>query len=57
LLLAKKQGKRKLERTPMDKLAPELQEILNMPRIGHLDEDDVNGDKARMEYYKEKYGL
>ncbi len=41
----------------MDKLAPELQEILNMPRIGHLDEDDVNGDKARMEYYKEKYGL
>jgi hypothetical protein len=28
-----------------------------MPQIGHLEEDDINGEKARMEYYKEKYGL
>jgi len=54
---AKQQEKRKFLRTPMDELAPELQEILNMPRVGHLDEDDINGEKARMEYYKEKYGL
>lgn len=51
------QKKRKFEKTPVDKLEPELQEILNMPQIGHLEEDDINGEKARMEYYKEKYGL
>ena len=40
---------------PIENLAPELQEILDMPRIGHI--DDINGEDARMEYYKEKYEL
>ncbi len=33
---------------------PEIRDILSMPIIGQLDADDINGDKARMEYYKEK---
>lgn len=47
--------KKKFTLEPIEKLAPELQEILNMPRLGHIDADDINGDKVRMEYYKEKY--
>jgi hypothetical protein len=51
-------GKKKVfKMLPMEKLEPEIQDILNMPRIGKLDADDVNGEEARMEYYKEKYML
>jgi hypothetical protein len=42
---------------PIQDLAPEVQEILNMPLIGEIPSDDVNGEDARMEYYKEKYNL
>ena len=42
---------------PVEQLAPEVQEILNMPRTVEIDADDLNGEKARMEYYQEKYGL
>ena len=42
---------------PFENLALELQEILDMPRLGHIDKDDINGEEARMEYYKEKYEL
>ncbi len=42
---------------PIEKLSPEIQEILSMPMVGQLDADDINGDKARMDYLKEKYGL
>ena len=28
-----------------------------VPMVGQLDADDINGDKARMDYLKEKYGL
>ena len=42
---------------PIESLAPELQVILNMPKIGHIDGDDINGEDARMEYYKEKFQL
>ena len=42
---------------PIEKLSPVIQDILSMPVVGQLDADDINGDKARMEYYKEKYGL
>ena len=49
--------KKKFKIQPIEKLSPQIQEILNMPLVGHLDADDINGDKARMEYYKEKYGL
>lgn len=52
-----RQGKKKFKIQPIEKLSPEIQDILSMPIIGQLDADDTNGDKARMEYYKEKYGL
>ena len=42
---------------PFENLALELQEILDMPRFGHIDKDDINGEEVRMEYYKEKYEL
>ena len=48
-----RQGKKKYKIQPI----PEIRDILSMPIIGQLDADDINGDKARMEYYKEKYGL
>ena len=52
-----RQGKKKFKMQPIEKLSPEIQDILSMPIIGQLDADDINGDKARMEYYKEKYEL
>ena len=52
-----RQGKKKFKILPIEKLSPEIQDILSMPIIGQLDADDINGDKARMEYYKEKYEL
>ena len=52
-----RQGKKKFKNQPIEKLSPEIQDILSMPIIGQLDADDINGDKARMEYYKEKYEL
>jgi len=38
-------------------LSPEIHDILNIPIIGELTPDDINGDNARMEYYKEKFRL
>ena len=52
-----RQGKKKFKIQPIEKLSPEIQDILSLPIIGQLDADDINGDKARMEYYKEKYEL
>ena len=52
-----RQGKKKFKIQPIEQLSPEIQDILSMPIIGQLDADDINGDKARMEYYKEKYEL
>ena len=52
-----RQGKKKYKIQPIEKLSPEIRDILSMPIIGPLDADDINGDKARMEYYKEKYEL
>jgi hypothetical protein len=49
--------KKKYKMQPIEKLSPEIQDILNMPMVGQLDADDINGDKARMDYFKEKYGL
>jgi hypothetical protein len=49
--------KKKFTLKPIQDLAPEVQEILNMPLIGEIPSDDVNGEDARMEYYKEKYNL
>ena len=50
-------NKKKFEMQPIEKLSPEIQEILNMPRTGEIDAKDINGENARMEYYKEKYAL
>lgn len=49
--------KKKFQMLPIEKLSQELQDILNMPRNGEIDADDINGEEARMEYYKEKYNL
>ena len=56
-LSSSKPQQRKFSMLPVEQLAPEVQEILNMPRTVEIDADDLNGDKARMEYYQEKYGL
>lgn len=52
-----KSGRKRFKMLPMEELEPEVQEIMNMPRMGSLDAGDVNGDEARIEYYKEKYNL
>jgi hypothetical protein len=52
-----KANKKKYKMLPTEMLEPDIQDILNMPRTGKLDADDVNGEKARMEYYKEKHML
>lgn len=52
-----KAKKKKYKVQPIEKLAPEVQEILNLPFKGTIDPDDINAEEARMEYYKEKYGL
>ncbi|MBQ8159070.1 MAG: hypothetical protein IJ081_08680 [Prevotella sp.] len=54
---AAKDKKKKFHMLPIEKLDQELQDILNMPRNGEIDANDINGEEARMEYYKEKYML
>ena len=53
----KAKKKKKFKVQPIEKLAPEVQEILNLPIKGTIDPDDINAEEARMDYYKEKYGL
>ena len=38
-------------------LSPKIQEIMRMPIVGSIDADDINAEKERMSYYKEKYSL
>jgi hypothetical protein len=52
-----RQGKKKFKIQPIEKLSPEIQDILSMPIIGQLDADDINGDKARMEYYTRRHTI
>ena len=52
-----KASMKKFKMLPTKELEPEIQEILSMPRKGIIDANDVNGDDARIEYYKEKYML
>jgi len=47
-------NKKKFRLLPKEQLEPALQDIINMSRNGTLDADDLNGEHARMEYYKEK---
>ena len=54
----KKTGKtRGYKMKKKEELSPVLQNILNMEATGELPADDFNGDKARMEHYKEKFQL
>ena len=50
-------AKKKYQLKPLEDLSPELQKIIGFARTVETDEDDINGDKARMEYLTEKYGL
>jgi len=49
--------KKRFKMLPVEELAPELQEIMKMPIAGTIDADDINAEKERMLYYKEKYLL
>lgn len=49
--------KKRFKMLPVEKLSPELQEIMRMPIKGSIDVDDLNAEKERMSYYKEKYSL
>ena len=49
--------KKRFKMLPADELSPELQEIMRMPIVGSIDADDINAEKERMSYYKEKYSL
>ena len=49
--------KKKYQMKAVEELSPVLQSILNMPRTGQVDANDINGDKARLEYYTDKYEL
>ena len=52
-----KKNRKQFEMLPVEELEQELQDILNMLRTGKVDANDINGEEARMEYYKEKYML
>ncbi len=39
----------------MDELSPELQQLIGFAKPIVANTDDINGDKARMEYLTEKY--
>ena len=52
-----KGNKKKFKMLSMEELEPEIKNILNMERTGSLDANDINGEEARIDYYKEKYML
>ena len=41
----------------IEELSPELQAIIGFAKPSVADDNDINGDKARMEYLNEKYAL
>ena len=41
----------------IEELSPELQALIGFAKPVIADDDDINGDKARMEYLNEKYAL
>ena len=52
-----KGNKKKFKMLDLEELEPEIKDILNRERTGSLDANDINGEEARLEYYKEKYML
>ncbi len=49
--------KRKYKMKSIEELSPELQAMIGFAKPSAVNEDDINGDKARMEYLAEKYAL
>jgi len=47
-------AKKTYQMKKVQELSPLLQNILNMPRTGQIDGNDINGIQAREEYYNEK---
>ena len=47
--------KEKYKMKSMDELSPELQQLIGFAKPIVANTDDINGDKARMEYLTEKY--
>ena len=41
----------------IEELSPEVQLLIGFAKPTTTSEDDINGDKARMEYLTEKYEL
>lgn len=41
----------------IEELSPELQAMIGFAKPSVADNDDINGDKARLEYLTEKYAL
>ena len=52
-----KGNKKQFKMLSMEELEPEIKNILNMERTSSLDANDINGEEARIDYYKEKYML
>ena len=50
-------NKKEYKMKRIDELSPELQAIVGFAKPAVEGEDDINGDKARMEYLTEKYAL
>lgn len=49
--------KKRYKMKKIEELSPELQSIIGFAKPNVADDDDINGDKARMEYLSEKYEL
>ena len=58
MLISKFVPKRKsYQMKQIDQLSPELQAIIGFAKPTVEEDEDINGDKARMEYLSEKYAL
>lgn len=47
--------KRKYKMKKIEELSPELQALIGFAKPAVANDDDINGDKARMEYLTAKY--
>ena len=50
-------AEKKYKMKTIDELSPELQEMIGFAKPAEDLDDDINGDRARMEYLTEKYSL
>ena len=49
--------KKKYKMKKIEELSPELQALIGFAKPSVDDENDINGNKARMEYLQEKYAI